>query len=380
MILNQTRWSNMSQCFNMEDISQMQSKLGLQETIEAIQPVSPEWRLKARGYLQQLAIPPGSLGELLVLAEQLAAIKETLKPSVGKKAVITMAGDHGVVAEGVSAFPQEVTPQMVNNFVRGGAAINVLAAVAGAEVLVVDMGVAADLEQLAGEDKILSYKIDKGTANMAQGPAMTRAQAEQTLLNGIAIVGNLVRDKVELLATGDMGIGNTTASSAILSVISGQPVSEVTGRGTGISDTALENKIRVIEKAIEVNKPDYRDPIDVLAKVGGFEIGGIAGVILGAAYYRVPVVVDGFISSAGALIAKALAPASLDYMIAAHRSLEYGHSLLLAELELNPLLNLNLRLGEGTGAALAMNVVEAAAQVICRMLTFEAAGVTDPEL
>jgi nicotinate-nucleotide--dimethylbenzimidazole phosphoribosyltransferase len=358
----------------------MQINLGLQEIIKGIKPVSVEWRLKARNYLKQLAIPQGSLGELLVLAEQLAAIKETLKPSVHKKAVVTMASDHGVVDEGVSAFPQEVTPQMVNNFVRGGAAINVLAAVAGADVLVVDMGVAANLDELAREAKILSYKISNGTSNMTQGPAMTRAQAEQALLSGIEIVGNLVKDNVELLATGDMGIGNTTSSSAILSVLSGQPVYEVTGRGTGISDTALENKIRVIEKAIALNKPDIKDPVDVLAKVGGFEIGGIAGVILGAAYHRVPVVIDGFISSAAALVAKALAPNSVEYMIAAHRSQEYGHSLLLEELGLNPLLNLNLRLGEGTGAALAMNIVEAAAQVICRMLTFEAAGVTDPEL
>lgn len=357
----------------------MQSSLELQEIIKGIKPVSGEWRLKARNYLKQLAIPQGSLGELLVLAEQLAAIKETLKPSVHRKAVVTMAGDHGVVKEGVSAFPQEVTPQMVNNFVRGGAAINVLAAVAGAEVLVVDMGVVADLDELTGAGKILSYKISSGTSNMARGPAMTRAQAGQTLQSGIEIVGNLVKDKVELLATGDMGIGNTTASSAILAVLSGQPVSKVTGKGTGISDAALENKIRVIEKALALNKPDPQDPLDVLAKVGGFEIGGIAGVILGAAYYRVPVVVDGFISSAAALVAKALAPAAVDYMIAAHRSREYGHSLLLAELGLNPLLNLNLRLGEGTGAALALNIVEAAAQVICRMLTFEAAGVSDPE-
>lgn len=357
----------------------MQINLGLQETINGIKPVSAEWRLKARNYLKQLAIPQGSLGELLVLAEQLAAIKETLKPSVSKKAVVTMAGDHGVVNEGVSAFPQEVTPQMVNNFVRGGAAINVLAEVAGAQVLVVDMGVAANLDELAREAKILSYKISNGTNNMAQGPAMTRTQAEQALQRGIEIVGNLVKDNVELLATGDMGIGNTTSSSAILSVFSGQPVYQVTGRGTGISDSALENKIQVIEKAIALNKPNIKDPVDVLAKVGGFEIGGIAGIILGAAYHRVPVVVDGFISSAGALVAKALAPASVDYMIAAHRSQEYGHSLLLDELGLNPLLNLNLRLGEGTGAALAMNIVEAAAQVICKMLTFEDAGVTDPE-
>ncbi len=352
----------------------------LQETINGIKPVSQEWRLKARDYLNQLAIPQGSLGELLVLAEQLAAIKETLKPSVQKKAVVTMAGDHGVVEEGVSAFPQEVTPQMVNNFVRGGAAINVLSAVAGAQVLVVDMGVAADLDKLTREKKILSYKVSNGTANMAQGPAMTRAQAVQALQSGIEIVGNLVRDGVELLATGDMGIGNTTSSSAILSVFSGRSARDVTGRGTGISDIALENKIRVIEKAITLNIPDAKDPVDVLAKVGGFEIGGIAGLILGAAYHKVPILVDGFISTAGALVAKVLAPNSLDYMIAAHCSLEYGHSLMLKELGLKPLLNLNLRLGEGTGAALAMNIVEASAQVICKMLTFEAAGVTASEI
>ncbi|GBF35099.1 nicotinate-nucleotide--dimethylbenzimidazole phosphoribosyltransferase [Desulfocucumis palustris] len=350
----------------------------LNGVISHIRPVSREWRQKARDYLSRLAIPRGSLGELLVLAEQLSGIRETLKPSVSKKAVVTMAGDHGVVREGVSAFPREVTPQMVNNFVLGGAAINVLAETAGARVVVVDMGVAADLGTLVKEGKILSYKIDHGTRNMARGPAMTREQARRAVESGIEIAGKLVREGVELLATGDMGIGNTTPSSAILAVLSGRPVRQVTGRGTGISDQALENKVRAIEKAIEVNRPDARDPVDVLAKVGGFEIGGIAGVILGAAYHRVPVLVDGFISTAGALLARALAPDSVEYMIAAHRSLEYGHQFMLEELGLSPLLNLNLRLGEGTGAALAMNIVEAAAQVMGKMLTFEDAGVDGP--
>jgi len=354
-------------------------KLKLEYTVQGIKPVREEWRQKAVAYLNQLAIPQSSLGDLLLLAEQLAAIKETLKPSVKRKMVVTMAGDHGVVAAGVSAFPQEVTPQMVNNFVAGGAAINVLAQVAGAEVTVVDMGVAADLSQLVREGKILSYYIAPGTRNMVCGPAMTRDQAQQALEAGIEIVGNLVSAGVELLATGDMGIGNTTPSSAILAVMSGRRAEEVTGRGTGISDQALENKARVIETAIAVNCPDPQDPLDVLAKVGGFEIGGIAGVILGAAYYRVPVIVDGFISSAGAMLAKALAPACTDYMIAAHQSLEFGHRLMLEELGLKPIINLNLRLGEGTGAALAMNIVEAAAQVISRMLTFADAGVTSPD-
>ncbi len=353
--------------------------LKLQEVIEGIEPVSDEWRLKARAYLDNLAIPRGSLGELLNVAEQLAAIKRNLKPSVGVKTVVTMAGDHGVVEEGVSAFPQEVTPQMVANFVAGGAAINVLAGTVGAQVVVVDMGVAADLGELVDEGKILSNKVDFGTRNMARGPAMTREQAVQALETGINIAGRLVSEGTELLATGDMGIGNTTPSSAILAVFSGLPVHEATGRGTGISDEAMQNKIRVIERAIEVNTPDARDPVDVLAKVGGFEIGGIAGLILGAAYHKVPVVVDGFISTAGALLAKALAADSVDYMIAAHQSMEYGHGYMLKELGLKPLLNLNLRLGEGTGAALAMNIVEASARVIGKMLTFDDAGVTKGE-
>lgn len=348
----------------------------LQEVIEGIEPLNTEWRERAREYLNKLAIPQGSLGELLNLAEQLATIKRSMKPSVGKKVVVAMAGDHGVVAEGVSAFPQEVTPQMVANFATGGAAINVLAETAGAQVVVVDMGVAADLTGLVHEGKILSYKVDHGTRNMALGPAMTRDQAVQALEAGIEIAGKLVNEGAELLATGDMGIGNTTPSSAILAVFSGRPVLEVTGRGTGISDQALQNKTRVIERALEVNKPDISDPVDVLAKVGGYEIGGIAGLILGAAYYKIPVVVDGFISTAGALLAKALVPESVNYMIAAHQSMEYGHQFMLKELGLNPLLNLNLRLGEGTGAALAMNIVEAAAQVIGKMLTFDDAGVS----
>jgi len=350
--------------------------LKLQEVKTGIEPISEEWQLKARRHLNNLAIPQGSLGELLSLAEQLAAIKRTLKPSVLRKTVVTMAADHGVVEEGISAFPQEVTPQMVANFVAGGAAINVLGEVAGARVLVVDMGVAADLSDFVKSGKILSYKIGNGTRNMANGPAMTREQAEQTLEAGIDIVGKLVGEGVELLATGDMGIGNTTASSAILAIFSGRPVHEVTGRGTGITDEALKNKVRVIQRALDVNKPNANDAVDVLSKVGGFEIGGIAGIILGAAYYKVPVLVDGFISSAGALLARHISPNSSAYMIAAHQSMEYGHRLMLEELNLKPLLNLNLRLGEGTGAALAMSIVESAAQVMGKMLTFEDAGVS----
>ncbi len=350
--------------------------LTLDEVIRGIEPASQEYRLKAREYLNNLTAPPGSLGDLLVLAEQLAAIGRTLKPSVGNKVVVTMAGDHGVVAEGVSAYPQEVTPEMVANFVAGGAAINVLAAVVGASVQVVDMGVVADLSEMAARGQIVSARVAPGTQNMARGPAMTREQAVQSLEAGINIVAGLVKDGVELVGTGDMGIGNTTPSSAILAAISGLPAGKVTGRGTGLNDEALENKIRVIEGALKVNRPDPTDPVDVLAKVGGFEIGGIAGVVLGAAYFKIPVVVDGFISTAGALLAGKLVPGAVDYLIAAHQSVEYGHIYMLNELGLKPLLNLNLRLGEGTGAALAMTIVEAAAQIINRMATFESAGVS----
>jgi len=347
----------------------------LNDVISGIKPVQASWRNIARQRLNNLAIPLGSLGQLLDVAEQLAAIKETLKPSVKKKVVVTMAGDHGVVAEGVSTCPQDVTPQMVYNFAAGGAGINVLAEAAGARVIVVDMGVAADLSPLVQQGKIIDRKVGYGTNNMAHGAAMTREQAVQTLETGIEIAGQLAAEGVELLGTGDMGIGNTTPSSAMLAAFSGLPPAEVTGRGTGIDDVTLAHKIKVIETALAVNHPDVSDPVGVLAKVGGFEIGGIAGVILGAAYYRVPVVVDGYISTAGALLAKLLAPQSVDYMLAAHQSMEYASRYMLGELGLKPLLDLHMRLGEGTGAALAMNIVEAAARVISRMLTFEEAGV-----
>jgi nicotinate-nucleotide--dimethylbenzimidazole phosphoribosyltransferase len=238
------------------------------------------------------------------------------------------------------------------------------------------MGVAADLSEMAANGQIISARVAPGTQNMAKGPAMTREQAVQSLEAGINIVADLVKNGAELVGTGDMGIGNTTASSAILAAISGLPVGKITGRGTGLNDEALENKIRVIERALEVNQPDPADPLDVLAKVGGFEIGGIAGVVLGAAYFKIPVVVDGFISTAGALLAGKLVPGAVDYMIAAHQSVEYGHIYMLNELGLKPLLNLNMRLGEGTGGALAMGIVEGAAQIINRMATFENAGVS----
>ncbi|MBC3898020.1 nicotinate-nucleotide--dimethylbenzimidazole phosphoribosyltransferase [Acetobacterium malicum] len=356
----------------------IETKYTLKHVIDNTEPADPKWRQASRDHIEKLAIPPWSLGQLLVVAEQLAGIQRTIRPNVDKKMVITMAGDHGVVAEGVSAFPQEVTPQMVENFVKGGAGINILAKAAGAEVIVVDMGVAVDMPELVSQGAIIDCKIAHGTKNFYREPAMTREQAIAALEAGINVASKVIEEQgINLLATGDMGIGNTTPSAAILAVMAEYPVSSVTGRGTGIDNAALINKIKVIRESINRLQPDKNDPLDVLAKVGGFEIAGIAGVILGAAYHQVPVLVDGFISTAGALIAKALCPQSLDYMIPSHQSEEPGHQLMWQALGLRPLLNLNFRLGEGTGAAVAMHLVESSARVICDVLTFADAGVTN---
>ena len=353
------------------------TKYTLKKVIENTAPADPKWQQAARDHIEKLAIPPWSLGQLLTLGEQLAGIQRTIRPNVDKKMVITMAGDHGVVAEGVSACPQEVTPQMVENFAQDGAGINVLAKAAGAKVIVVDMGIAVDLPELVASGKLIDCKVDYGTKNFYREQAMTREQAIAALEAGINVASKVIEEQgINLLATGDMGIGNTTPSAAILAVMAEYPVSSVTGRGTGIDNAALINKIKVIRESINRLQPDKNDPIDVLAKVGGFEIAGIAGVILGAAYHQVPVLVDGFISTAGALIAKGLCPASLDYMIPSHQSEEPGHQLMWQSLGLTPLLNLNFRLGEGTGAAVAMHLVESSARVMCDMLTFEDSGVS----
>ncbi|MGV8057536.1 MAG: nicotinate-nucleotide--dimethylbenzimidazole phosphoribosyltransferase [Smithellaceae bacterium] len=347
----------------------------LSSTIGKITAVDEGFRAEARKRLEQLTMPYWALGRLMDLACDLAGITGSLKPPVKRKTIVTMAGDHGVVAEGVSAYPQEVTPQMVHNIVAGGAGVNALARQAGAAVVVVDMGVAADLGELAASGKIISRRIAAGTRNMAAGAAMSRDEAVRAIEAGINIAVEL-GPSVDVFGTGDMGIGNTTPSSAIVSVLSGCPVADVTGRGTGIDDGQLEHKIRVIEKCIQVNQPDKNDGLDVLAKIGGFEIGGIAGLILGAASLHKPVVVDGFISTAGALIAHALAPESAQYMIAAHRSMEKGHRVALDILGKKPLIDLDLRLGEGTGAALAMNFVEAAVRILTEVATFEEAAVS----
>jgi nicotinate-nucleotide--dimethylbenzimidazole phosphoribosyltransferase len=350
----------------------------IETTVEQISPQDQKYRERAKERLDQLTMPHWALGRLMDLAKDLAGISRSLTPPVDRKAIVTMAGDHGVVAEGVSKYPQEVTPQMVHNFVNGGAGINALARQAGARVVVVDMGVAADMSELAAGGSIISKKIAPGTGNIARGPAMTREQARAAVEAGIAIANEL-GDTVDLFGTGDMGIGNTTPSAAIVAAITDTEVEEVTGRGTGLDDAQLAHKIDVIRQALAINKPDPDDGLDVLAKVGGYEIGGIAGLILGAAAQNKPVLIDGYISTAGALIAASLAPTVKEYIIAAHRSVEQGHRIMHEHLGCEPLLDLNLRLGEGTGAALALNLVEAARAILVEVATFEEAAVSESD-
>jgi len=287
-----------------------------------------------------------------------------------------MAGDHGVVAEKVGNWPQEVTAQMVENFLRGGAGINVLARQLGARIIFVDVGVASDLKT---DPQLVVKKIGYGTRNMCQGPAMTDEQAIQALQAGIEIVQGEADKGLDIVGTGDMGIGNTTASSAVFAAMTGKSASEVTGRGTGLTDKQLTHKVEVIERALEINRPDAARPIEVLAKVGGFEIGGLAGVMLGAAARRIPIVIDGFISGAAALIATGMAPQLKNYLIAAHASAEAGHPAMLEFMGLKPLLNLDMRLGEGTGAALGIFIAEAAVRTLNEMATFVEAGVSEGE-
>jgi len=348
------------------------SKL-IQQTIAGIQPLNKEAMEQARVRQDNLTKPTGSLGRLEDLSIQMAGIQGKPLPQIKSKAVIVMAGDHGVAARGTSAYPQEVTAQMALNFLHGGAAINVISRYIGARVIIVDMGIKGDLSENSG---LIVRKIAPGTCDMCSGPAMTTDQAEQAIEAGIEIVSAEIKKGLDIVATGEMGIGNTTASSAICAVITGHHPAEVTGRGTGLDDNQLKNKIRVIEDAIRANKPDARNPLEVLAKVGGFEIGGLAGVILGAAAGRVAVMIDGFISGAAALIAAELCPQVKDYLIAGHASVEPGHRHILKHLGLKPLLDLNMRLGEGTGAALGISLVEASCRILSEMATFAEAGVS----
>jgi nicotinate-nucleotide--dimethylbenzimidazole phosphoribosyltransferase len=352
----------------------------IEETIAKIQPLDASAMQAARARQDQLTKPQGALGRLETLSIQLAGITARARPRFQFPAIITMAGDHGIARQGVSAYPAEVTPQMVLNFLHGGAAINVLARHVGARVVVVDMGVASEIP---AHPDLINAKIANGTRDFSREPAMTRAEAERAIQAGIEIATREIAPSThaqggaDILGTGDMGIGNTTPSAAIVATITRRAVKAVTGRGTGVDDAGLARKIATIERALDLHKPDPSDALDILCKVGGFEIAGLAGVMIGAASRRVPIVIDGFISGAAALIAHTLAPAAQPYLIAAHRSVEIGHRAMLEHLRVEPLLDLDLRLGEGTGAALGISLCIAAAKILDEMATFADAGVSE---
>jgi len=346
----------------------------LQDAIDQVRAADRDCRIRAQGCLDRLTKPTGSLGRLEEIAARYAGMTGEERPKVPRTAVFTFAADHGVTEERVSAYPSAVTAQMVLNFLKGGAGVNVLARHVGAEVRVVDIGVAYDFGSLLG---LTDRKIAYGTRNLLRESAMTKAQAIRALAVGVALAVEAADEGIGLLGAGDMGIGNTTASAAITAVMTGQSVVRVTGRGTGVDEAGYQRKIAVIEQALQRHHPDRSDPIDVLAKVGGFEIAGIAGLILGGAARRVPIVLDGFITGAAALIAVGLQPHCRDYLIASHVSVECGHQAVLKHLELTPLLDLHLRLGEGTGACLGIGLIHASLKILTQMATFQEAGVSE---
>ncbi|MDR0931691.1 MAG: nicotinate-nucleotide--dimethylbenzimidazole phosphoribosyltransferase [Victivallales bacterium] len=352
----------------------------LYKTIDAIKPADAQIREEARIYIDTLTMPRRALGRLLDLAEDLAAMTGNLKFKTARKEIVLLAGDHGIVRQGVCPQPSCVTTQMVRNFAHGGGGINVLAKEANAHVTLVDMGVDADLSDLVAANRLIDCKIARGTADFSVGPAMSRDQATAAIEGGINIAQKFAA-QVDVFAVGEMGIGNTSPASAIVSVLAGasDPTLFV-GRGAGLDPAKLRHKAQVIRRGITLNRPDPTDGIDLLAKVGGFEIGGIAGVILGAAQMRKPTVIDGFISSAGALIAAQLCPQSCDYMILGHGSAEPGHAAMAKLLGKQPLLDLGMRLGEGTGAALALHLLDAASAIMSEMTTFNEAQVTEEGL
>lgn len=346
----------------------------LPQTINRIERADPRLLAQAQARLDRLTKPIGSLGRLEELAASYVMMTREMKPTVPQGAIFTFAADHGVTVEGVSAYPSAVTPQMVLNFLRGGAAVNVLARHVGIDVRVVDIGVAFDFEAAPG---LIRRKIMPGTKNFLMESAMSPMQAEESLEIGIELVTEAIGQGIGLIGTGEMGIGNTTASSAIAAVMTGRSAADVTGRGTGIDDAGHARKIDVIQRALEKHHLDSKNAMEVLAKVGGLEIGGLAGLILGAAAARIPVVLDGFIAGAAALIAVGLQPHCKDYLIASHRSVERGHHAVLEHLGLKPLFDLDLRLGEGTGACLGISLVFAAIKILTEMATFDEAGVSE---
>jgi len=345
----------------------------LKATLESIKPLHEEVLKKAQKRLDNLAVPPGSLGKIGQIGVQISGMMGNFPPQLPKKAIILMAGDHGVTAEGVSAFPQEVTQQMIFNFAKGGATINVFARHADAELTLVDVGVAADLPDIKG---LIKKKVAYGTKNMRIAPAMTREEAIEALEIGIKVAQMKIKEGFTLLGLGEMGIGNTTPSSALIAFFAGLPVEKVTGPGTGLNKEKLQNKVKVIKEAIAFNKPNPADPIDVLAKIGGLELAGLAGVVLGGAAAGVPVVFDGLISTAAALTACQIAPQAKNYLVGSHLSQEPGHQHMLDYLQLKPMLVLDMRLGEGTGAALTMLMVEAGIKALREIATFDDAQVS----
>lgn len=354
----------------------------LEKTLDAIAALDETAMTAAQAHQDRLALPPASLGRLHEFAVKMAGITGRPRPAIDHLAVITMAADHGVAAQGVSKFPQEVTREMVANFARGGAAINVLTRHFGARLTVVDVGVAGgEMEIVIDKEeavRFVSRKIAPGTRDISKGPAMSREQAVQALEAGIQVFEEEKAKGLDAVGTGDMGIANTTSSSAIAAAMLGVAPNRVVNRGTGIGDDALEHKIRVVDRALEVNRPDLNDPIDVLSKIGGYEIGGIAGVILGACAHRVPVVVDGFISTAAALLASAFHTEVKHYLFSGHQSAVEGHRLMLNALEIEPMVDLGMRLGEGTGAVFGLSILAAASRVATEMFTFDEAEVSGP--
>lgn len=345
----------------------------LEQTLQQIKPLDENVMKKTQARLDDLTKPPGSLGVLEDIAKQIAGITGHIVPELPKKAAILMAGDHGIVKEGVAPFPQEVTPQMILNFVNGGAAMSVLTRHENAKLYVVDVGVASDLPDVPS---IIKRKVAYGTKNMAEGPAMTEEEAVKAIEVGIEIAEGAIDDGAGIIAIGEMGIGNTSPSTAIIATYSKLPIKDVVGRGTGVDDDRLKIKIAAIEKALEVNQPNPAKPLEVLAKVGGLEIAGLAGVILACAANRVPVIIDGFISGAAAVIAGEISPLAKKYMLGSHLSEEPGHKIMLDFIGIKPMLMMNMRLGEGTGAALAMNLVDASLKILKEMATFSEAGIS----
>lgn len=350
----------------------------INEVLSRITDIDYEAMKNAQSSLDNLTKPLGSLGRLEELAKQVVGITGKNNPPFNNKVIFTLAADHGVTEEKISVYPKEVTEQMVYNFLNRGAGINVLAKHIGARVVVVDIGVAGKIQESKFKNQdFKNKKINYGTKNMAKGPAMSESEAIKSIETGIDILEEELSGGIDIVGTGEMGIGNTTASSAITAVFTKKPIEDITGKGAGLDENGLENKIMVIKKALKVNDPNPFDPIDVLSKVGGFEIGGLAGIILAAASKKIPIVIDGFISGAAALIAYHIEPKVKEYMIASHCSAEKGHRIILDHIGIKPILDLNLRLGEGTGAALGINIVEASIKILTQMATFKSANVSE---